>query len=213
MFPPHHGPWDTPGFGTRHWGSSRTTRAPWGPPARQLLLPGAGAAVFPGSRPGPGGPWLGAEPGAGPPPRRVPSRGSAKLTHRQEGPPSPWPALTASSCSPDPLPEPKGPKAEAGAGSHWIPSHGIPTRSRGDGSAPGVSGIDIGDVPAAPNPGQSRFGSAGTGALPHMQRGAWQRPGSSLGHAHPEPLRFDAGFGLPLIWRRGRARGGGLELG
>lgn len=122
--PPHHSPcWD---WGHRcrspFWDKALGQRARAG----QLLLGGAGVAVPPQTL-APSSTWSAATP------RRVSPRSPGpRLSHRQEGPPSPGPPLaggTVPSCSPDPFPQPTGPKAELG---------GLPPRARscGDSSAP-----------------------------------------------------------------------------
>lgn len=112
----------------------------------------------PPSTPGPHSAWLQAAPGAQPPLAGSLRPGSAKADSSAGGATIPRPPLASTavpSCSHDPFPEPKGPKAEAGGCLPPCPgvsTQGIPTgsrdtlrkaRSRGDGSAPGVSGIGI----------------------------------------------------------------------
>lgn len=147
--------------------------------ARQLLLPVCGGGSFPPHR---GCTAPGSEqhlehghllPGLSGPAR-------PRLTHRQGGATVLGPPLAGAavpSCSRDPFPEPKRPKAEAGGcllPCPGVSTQGIPTtsrdtlrkaRSRGDGSAPGASGIGILAgmlrLPGLPQiPGRSRSGQS-----------------------------------------------------
>lgn len=217
--PPHHSPcWD---WG--HWCRSPFWDKALGQRARagQLLLGGAGAAVPPQTL-APSSTWSTATP------RRVSPRSPGpRLSHRQEGPPSPGPPLAGStvpSCSPDPFPEPTGPKAEVA---------GLPPRARscGDSSAPSCGHASHRATPnhceeplktsRQPCPADPkvrlRRGQRGQNqpVLPQIvrRRGGSSTCGSGTRWArHLQPLGFEAGFGCR---REGLSHGsaGTLQVG
>lgn len=157
--PPHHSPcWD---WG--HWCRSPFWDKALGQRARagQLLLGGAGAAVPPQTL-APSSTWSMATP------RRVSPRSPGpRLSHRQEGPPSPGPPLASStvpSCSPDPFPEPTGPKAEVAGLPPGPGAVGTAQHPPGDTPATGLPEIIVRSrsKPAGSHVQQTqRFGSTG----------------------------------------------------
>lgn len=167
MSPPHHSPCLALGhgrrspFGTRHRdsrssgtaGSQRCWGRGEGKPAFGSCCSQAWGRPFPHT-PGPHGPWLQAAPGAWPPLAGSLRPSSAKADSSAGGATVAGPPLAGiavPSCSRDPFPEPKGPKAEVrGAASCPAPAsppRGSPPAPRTHSVRPGAMGMAQPQVP------------------------------------------------------------------
>lgn len=173
-----------PRFGTKAWD---------GEPGPGSCCSGARGRPFPPQILAPSSTWSTATP------RRVSPRSRGpRLSHRQEGPPSPGPPLaggTVPSCSRDPFPEPTGPKAEVGGCPPGPGAVGTAQHPPGDTPATGRPQI-VGRSRSGQNHVQQtqRFGSAGARAAETSPfRPKWCR--DEAGASRTAPGRGALGLG------------------